>query len=208
MSPNLSDSNSTNSRDESKVEVVGATDGTSIGNVGDRLKVDAQISSQIPTNVRAIYFIDYLRNAGSALMSVNGSVTPVNFDFTPASSETWYLEQMSIFIQDTGTMNATNFGSISALTNGIEILARSNGTEYTVSNIKNNESIAHIFNEGKLPGPSSGFIETSDAYLGTVFFRNPILLQNSTSDYARVKVRDNLGGIDRLTMVVKLWKVI
>jgi hypothetical protein len=39
MCPSLSDSNSTNSRDEAKVEIVGATDGTSIGNVGDALKV-------------------------------------------------------------------------------------------------------------------------------------------------------------------------
>lgn len=39
MCPSLSDSNATNSRDEAKVELVGATDGTSIGNVGDVLKV-------------------------------------------------------------------------------------------------------------------------------------------------------------------------
>lgn len=39
MCPSLSDSNATNSRDEAKVELVGATDGTSIGNIGDVLKV-------------------------------------------------------------------------------------------------------------------------------------------------------------------------
>lgn len=39
MAPSLSDSNATNDRDEAKIEIVGATDGTSIGNVGDVLKV-------------------------------------------------------------------------------------------------------------------------------------------------------------------------
>lgn len=44
----LTDSNATNADDVTQVEVLGSTDGTPIGNVGDRLKVDAQLTSVPP----------------------------------------------------------------------------------------------------------------------------------------------------------------
>ena len=53
--PNLSDSNSTDDLDQTIVKISGDTDETKIGNVGDRLKVDATITPD-PDDVRDFYF--------------------------------------------------------------------------------------------------------------------------------------------------------
>ena len=80
-------------------------DGADNGNVADvtsqrRLKVDAALSAIPTTPVE--YKIVALEDAGSELMNVNGSVTPVEFDFVPATNETWYLERITFIINDNG----------------------------------------------------------------------------------------------------------
>lgn len=186
---------------------VEGSDGTRIGNVGDRLKVDSAPTFIPQTNV--IYAIDHLQNSGSQLMPVNGSVTPVNFDFSPGSGETWYLESLILFLLDSGTTSQNNFGAISGnLAKGLQILIRSGGVEYTVANIKDNTDIIKVFPHGPIIPPTSGFIEMSDAYKGCLEFKNPIRIANATSDYVRVKVRDNLTAIDQLEVMYKAWRAI
>lgn len=155
-----------------------------------------------------IYKNEFLLNAGSLSMTVNGSVTPVNFDFTPASGETWFITNLSIHFSDGNTPDPNDFGDSAGLTNGIDIKARTNGTEYTIGNCKTNSCIALAFNQHTFSIDAAAFLNASDVWLGSMNFEIPITLQNSTSDYFRVTIRDNLTAIDYLRMRIKGYRVV
>jgi hypothetical protein len=195
-----------NADDGDSTQLKGATDLTLIGNTGDRLRVDGLISPVPSTTI--IYFDTRLYNGSSELMNVNGSVTPVNFDFTPASGETWYLDSITLFLQDNGVTSPTSFGAITELTNGLEFRVKSNGTEYLISSCKNNMHLSLHFKEDQFVPGTTGLFETADIFTGRANFKNPIILKNSTSDFVRMRVRDNLSGLDQLRTVVRLWRVI
>lgn len=194
--------------------IQGATDGTDIGNVGDRLKVDASLTSGgitlVPSSI-IVHSDDYVKNAGSSAMNVNGSVTAQNFDYSPASSTTVYVDAIGLVISDPGTPDFVDFGSITALTNGLQLKVRTNGTEYTFCNLQNNTDISLHFggSYAYVPGLGQlGWLNETDFFLGFMTFRNALTLKNSTSDYIRFTVRDNLTAVDRLQALVKAWRVI
>lgn len=191
-----------------KNTIEGGTDGTIIGNTGDRLNVDAEVStSPVPLN-NIIYSLSALSNGFTTNMNVNGSVTPVNFDFTPASGETWYISSLATFLLDNGSTLPRSFGVLTALTNGVEIRIRSEGTEYLVATLHNNMEVQLVFKEFPwIPG-TSGFNESSDIYCGQLFFPVPVKLQNSTADFIRIRIRDNLTGVDQFRSTVKVWRQI
>lgn len=192
--------------DNNDTTIAGGTDNTIIGNVGDKLKTTSEVTSIAEKDV--MYFFGKLYNGASSSMSVNGSSTPVYFGYAPGSGETSYLECLIFQIQDSGTTTFDKFGAITALTNGISILIKSKGTEYTFANFKNNESIMMLFNTHGLITPTSGFIEQSDTYIGAVHFQKPIKLQNSTGDYIKFKVNDDLTAIDHIDASVRYWREI
>jgi hypothetical protein len=193
---------------DSGTQIDGGTDNTTIGNVGDRLKVDASAGTPVPsTNV--VYKQIMLLSGSAFNMKVNGSSTPVNFDFTPASGETWFLERISCVFGDPGTPDFNEFGSLgAALTNGCDLLVRSKGTEYTISNIKENMGLQLAFSENNYYPTNLGWFNEVDMFSGSMLFGQPIVLQNSTSDYIRLKVRDNLTGVLFMSMSVKCWRTI
>jgi hypothetical protein len=155
-----------------------------------------------------IYQANALLNGSSAEMNINGSSTPVNFDWNPGSGETWYLESISLFIADVGLSSSTNFGGLATLTNGLELRVRSGGTEYLVLSSKSNMDLICQYSADSMIPPAAGYIENSDAYLGTFRFSIPIRVANSTSDYVRGRVRDNLSGLNNLRMYAKIWRTI
>lgn len=183
-----------------------AATGAKAGVVGDRLKVTTDVSPVLPVNV--IYACQRLLNSGSASMAVNGSVTPVNFDFIPASGETWYVETIGLFLQDNGTTSPTNFGSLATLTNGVDVLIRSNGVEYNYTNLKTNIDIAMCFRDNYFVPGTVGLFETNDIAISEVIFKQPMILQNSTSDYVRFRIRDNLTGLDQFRAGCRVWRTV
>lgn len=211
------DSNHSSDDDNSIVELA---DGTTNGASKPKVKVDSNNRAWVDATSSGIVIIpsasivhsdDYCTNAGSKPMNVNGSVTPVNFDYSPASGQTRYVDAIGILISDTSSPDFGEFGSLgSALTNGIQLKIRTNGTEYTMANIQDNTDISFHFS-----GQFDGFTATNlswlnevDFYLGFMTFRNALTLKNSTSDYIRFTVRDNLTAIDQLRGFVKAWRVI
>lgn len=186
--------------DGNDTAIKGGTDGTHIGNIGDRLKV--------VDHKDVMYFFTKLLNSGSAIMSVDGSATPVYFTYAPASNEVAYLECILFDIQDSGTTTYDKFGAITALTNGISILIKSKGTEYTFANFKNNETILMLFNDHGVITPTSGFIEQSDTYRGSVHFMQHIRLDGAQGDYIKFKINDNLTTIDHMDACIRYWREI
>lgn len=197
-----------------KHRIIGDTDNTLIGNVSDALKVtggDSGLASDPRPGKDVIYKNIALFDSSNKNMNVNGSSVNVNFDFTPGASEIWYIESISFLIIDSGTMDFDDFGSISGLTNGVQVLIRSKGTEYEYTNIKNNADISLVFSGrgGVQAGEdATGWLDDDDYFFGRAIFDVPIKIDNSTSDYVRFKIRDDLTLLTAVQASVRIWRVI
>lgn len=197
-----------NQLDGDSTVIKGATDQTHIGNIADRLKVDTLVNSSAPYK-RVVYgFARPADGSGGHNMGVNGSSVNVNFTYAPTGSEIVYVESIEFQMLDPGTSNYDNFGGIAALTNGVQLIIKLAGTEYTLYNFQKNEEIAMLFSRNPLIPPTSGFFEQSDAYMGTMDFNVPIQLNASTGDFIRFKIRDNLTNIQHMDSMIKYWKEI
>lgn len=199
----LGDFNNTDANDNTLAVLKGGTDNTPIGNIGDRLKVEAELSNISSNNV--IYQPKALLNGASRTMNVNGSVTPQNFLYTVPSNTTYYLESISIIISDNGTPTAAKFGDLAALTNGFRLQIKSNGTTYDIYNFKTNGELTLVFNSMFTP-PSAGWLNDTDLMVGTLRFNRPIKLV--ASDFVQFTVRDNLSGLNDLVSSINLWRTI
>jgi hypothetical protein len=188
--------------DSTEVDII--NDGTY-----DRLAVNAVTSLSPVFADRVIYKIAPFLNGASRNLNVNGSGTPVEFTFTPASGETWYLEALNILVRASSTPDPDEFGNVgSRLTNGMQILVKSNGTEYEIANLQDNTDISTWFNNPGMSMGMGGWLNSEDSFFGTMIFNVPLLLANSTGDYVKIKVRDNLSGVNHLFASYKVWRTI
>lgn len=154
-----------------------------------------------------------LLNGAAKSMSVNGSVTPQSFSYSPGTGSV-QVNAITIVIRDEGNSALSNFGAISALNNGLQIKVNISGVEATLFNIKDNADMCAFFSE-KCFGSSAvlsllgittpvGFGASNNIFCGEIDFNRPILLTDSDSITAYV--RDNLSAIDTLNMAIILEK--
>lgn len=67
---------------------------------------------------------EFLKNGGSSNQAVNGSVTPVNFDYVVAAGDDVYVNRIIVHLEDNTGIDSGSYGGISpvaALTNGITL---------------------------------------------------------------------------------------
>jgi hypothetical protein len=62
-------------------------------------------------------------------------------------------------------------------------------------------------NEKSMP-VSAAFLDSKTAFLGVYRFNVPIELSNTTSDYVRLTVNDNLTSVDFLAMQYRAYRFI
>lgn len=182
-------------------------DGTDYAEVGsdNRLWVEAKINA-IPATAVEYRGYPMEDSGGSYDMNVNGSVTPVDFTFTPGTSEIWYMERITWMFNDSGAAKPVDFGCIAdGLTNGVLIKIKSNGTETTIGTIKNNIEVAQMFTEAAWT-PTAGFMGGENVYMGSVLFRNSFKLSNATGDYVKFTVQDDLTGLDFFQINTLVWR--
>jgi len=179
------------------------TDGTYTADVTstNRLKTETNISAVPATAVE--YKTVNLLNGASAEQTVNGATTPVEFTYTPGSGEIWFVEEVSFTISDGGAPAENTYGALAALTNGTTLVIKSNGTTTTLSTMKNNMDILMTFADG-LWDPSSYM--SVKLLKGSIVFHNAFTVQNSTSDYIKVIVNDDLTGLNYQRCRIKLWR--
>lgn len=150
---------------------------------------------------------DTLKNAGSKLMNVNGSVTPKVFTYSPVSGSA-ALTKLAVMINSPGTASFTNFGAISALTNGVLIEVVIGGVTTQISNIKDNADLCVVFNPSQFGSSAAntlgipiGFGSSVAVFVGTLDFPEPMILTDS--DQIQVTIRDNLSTITNFLMGFK-----
>ena len=168
-------------------------------------------STDVPTNKRAfdvnvkdesvIHFCRSLRIADTAAsrdMNVLGSVTtPVDFIIGPtAAGEVWKLTHMAIAIQDGGTMDPTDYGAVTTLANGTNIIQDVGGTEHLLVNLLQNTDIINQFGVAfNFVGQVGGFLNTGKIYFGMHEFKPNVTFSFDDGDRLISRVRDDLSSI-------------
>ena len=149
--------------------------------------------------------IEYLVNGSSNAMNVNGSSSLVNFSYSPASDESFYLEKLIFFLSDGGGNNLDRFGDLNAIVkNGVLITCKSKNIVQNIFNMKDNIDIMLVFPEHKGATP---LMSAKEVNCGTMSFNPPLILNGATTDYIRIVVRDNLTALTYMRAVAVLFKI-
>ena len=144
-----------------------------------------------------------LENGGSDSMNVDGSGTPVVFEYE--SSGINYLERLQLFLLDPGTMSHSSFGAIGTLSSGITYGYTKNGSETVIDTIKSNICLIMNFSDNVNVGnTATGFLNEEDYFFGSVIFPEPIFLADE--DTIQFTVNDDLTGISVLKARARIWR--
>lgn len=156
------------------------------------------------------YFTDDGTTSGSNDMTVDGSTTNVDFYVSASEDFDIYIKSISIIIGDGGNPALNLYGSLSALTNGIEWIFQSNDQgEYELHDgIKTNlEFIRLGVDTGAIGTGSDAYLAdvsgggSEKSYLPTIDLKETFALQygirlvKGTKDKLIFRVRDNLTGL-------------
>lgn len=170
--------------------------------------------SVVTTTPDVMYRTDNLRlngaPVGSKAMNVNDGAA--SFRFQPnlnSLTVPYYLEQLTIEIEDQGDFLGTNFGALAALTNGIAINIKSKGQTFRLALIQDNADLYGTFSE--FPGSQSIAVllqSNRNMYFGTMTLQNRIVLDPTQGDYVEAVINDNLTGLNTLTMRVSTWRTL
>ena len=157
----------------------------------DQPSVPVTAGSANPTTVVS----DFLKDGGSEAMNVNGSVTPVNFDYNADPTNNILITSLRL-VMTSGNVdfNGSNFGKGGgALTNGISVTAVVNGgTSITLASLKKNEDLLRL--QGRALTEFGG---VNDVIQVSIEFSGRVLLEGGTSDRVRVIISDDLTSAAR-----------
>lgn len=170
--------------------------------VSGNLKVTT-IGSDIPSDPSA-FILKFCENAGSELMLVNGSVTPVVFTQGPTiTDEIWSIRELLLtFTADDFEFDGASFGPNAKLTNGVKIEVVKNSTATPIFLVRQNEDFLRV--PGRTPlvnntGPKD--------VLGAAISFQGLVLNQSTGDYVRVTIQDNLTSVKLKYLTATLFAV-
>lgn len=158
--------------------------------ISGNLKVTT-IGTDVPSDPGALV-LEFCKNGGSENLLVDGSVTPVNFDIGPTTTdEVWSLREILLtFAADDFSFDGDSFGPISKMTNGLDIEIVKNSVTTSVFMVYQNEDFLRV--PGRTPlvnntGPKD--------ILGAAIAFQGLVLEQATGDVVRVKVQDDLTSV-------------
>jgi len=159
---------------------------------------------------------EYLRlnGSGTSSMVVNGSVT--NQDFYVAAREyDIYINTIVFEIADAGAV-LNQFGALAALTNGLEFyyFNQTQGKYVVESGLKTNYDMIKLANFAPAFGTAANAfqltnaISAAEAYVGVIDLEDVfglhwgLKLKKNTTDRVGFIVKDNITGIDAMTIKI------
>jgi hypothetical protein len=128
-------------------------------------------------------------------MNIDGSSTSVDFYYGPPASQIDYMELLTFGFDDTGGAPESNYGAMSALTNGTQVLLKRDGTEYEMFNLKNNGDVALSFQWPVGTFEGGAFLNGSKIFIGKIQFATTVTLDGDDGDRIIIRVRDDLTGL-------------
>jgi hypothetical protein len=137
---------------------------------------------------------------GSHAANVNGSVTPVVFFAQPGPGTTIEVQNIGIRVSKTTNSELGDYGSISALSNGIIFKITHDGVtrplEAIPATIRNNEELINLSPTINAVGYRNNVIvEYYNITLFSVSCDTDLVLNGSTLDSLSVTIRDDLTAL-------------
>lgn len=171
-----------------------------------------QISTSVtPTNLSNIVNTFLVNGASSPDLLVNGSSTPVLFNFNAHSTlDTFIVNLKFIAVATDIQIQGTRFlDKTSALTNGILVQVRSNSNTVDLHNIQISEDFLTF--SGGFGGNTGDFLDqtdSNDVMTSTFSFGSGVKLVAGSGDFIRVTIRDNVtdAGNKYLRALVKGYR--
>lgn len=149
----------------------------------------------------------------SKSMSVDGSSIPQTFIYT--AEQTVAVLGISVILENNGTSTFKKFGSITALSNGINIRSTIASVDHNLITIKDNADLCTRFYYNQFGSSAvlsvlgvstpQGFGNTNDAFIGYMdLMASPDYFILNSGDSIQAIVQDNLTSVDLLEMAVKI----
>lgn len=163
---------------------------------GRSIKIGIPFPSNEPTNV----YRDFLYNAGSSDMNVNGSITPIVFSVDALQNNYIHLYEIrTVFVDRFVGFGENKFGERAVLPNGVKYSIFYDSVETTLANLQRNEDFI-------LLGPGLGAVIDENGLYDMISaiqrFDQPITLRKGSSDAFRVTIRDDLTGANYFRVLV------
>lgn len=137
-------------------------------------------------------------------MLIDGSITPVDFTFTPPAGITLAVQSLLVvFTADDFSFDGASFGPNALLANGIEVKVDIGGVVTTIFTIKQNEDFLRV--PGRIPlvnntGPKD--------VLGVAFeFGGLVKLIADDGDQMIITINDNLTSIKLKYLTATIYGV-
>ena len=148
--------------------------------------------SNVPADLSQIVS-DFVRETGgSADMNVDGT-TPVDFEFNADPTDDLFIQNIRVvLVPNVLRMDASSFGSLSALANGVRLQITSDGNTTEIANWLTTEDILAT------PGTKEPLVETgltaNDLLTASIVFGGNLVLKGGTGDKIQFRIRDDLTG--------------
>jgi len=132
-----------------------------------------------------------LFNGTNFNMAVNGSATPVNFQFQALTDYNLLLSQLRfVFVPNVLKVDNLSFGAFLALANGVRVAVTENGIEHVLGLLKQSEDI-FAFSCGIDPIIEVN-LTANDMVVFGINFAEGMKLYAGTADKVEVRIQDNL----------------
>lgn len=161
-------------------------------------------------------YVNYLKlnGTGTTSMLIDGSVNPQDF-FISAQSYDIFINTLVFTISDAGA-NLNQFGSLAALTNGLEFyyFNQAEGKYSIESGLKTNYDFIRLanfepaFGDGTTAMQLLNVVGLSEAYVGVIDFEDifgmqwGLKLRANSTDRIGFIVKDDITGIDGMSIKV------
>jgi len=154
-------------------------------------------------------FIQEAMNGGSSDMTVNGSVTPVDFMIDAVVDKEIFVEDLIFDGQGNGIKFGKFLSQNTALSNGVEITIKSDDITTVFPLIFTTEDFKNKW--AALSGTGANFqldVQAgSDEIVAILRFENPFLIRSAgtftADDFIQVRIQDNLSSISRFNFRAK-----
>lgn len=186
------------------VQIQGGTGGLIADVVQDDGRKALVVQAAVVPQSVGGFRVDFLKNGAATNMAVNGSVTPVVFQFTALAAKDIRLNGIRLRGSDNG-IKLENFMALnSSITNGMLLEIKSQDEVFTYPAFKKTSDIRDYFNFG------GGLWEVNigsalDHVVATALLESPIVIKKqgtyATDDYVKMTVRDNLTSVTEIEML-------
>lgn len=158
-------------------------------------------ATTVPDTATQLVFQKFARTGGSTDMTVNGSSNNVVFEISASATQKTIIREIKFVAFDTGIKVDTFLGLNSDLQNGIIVRLNLNSTTQDFLPIKTTQDFDGVFAFGDGARWELVTASGNDSLVAQFSPREPLVLQQNSSDSIQIIIRDNLNQVGYLEAI-------